>query len=143
MRFRVAIPQPTNGAETYTMTKTTSSAIVALLAADPTATEDEKARIAAAIEGKPLEASSPLAGVVTMKEAKRLFQVSRQTLANYRRNGLLVPVLTCGGGRSRGFTRDSVAALLDGRAEVRKADQRNAKADAKPRMGRRAGKGAA
>ena len=119
-----------------TMTTTTRGAIAALLAADSTATEDEKARIVAAIEGKPFEASKPLAEIVRNEEAKRLLGVSRQTLAHYRRNGLLVPVLTCGGGRSRGFTRESVAALLEGRAEVRKAP----KADATPRRGRRAGR---
>lgn len=87
---------------------------MAILAADMTVTDVERGAWRKALTANvPPEPPKPIAKMVPIAEAKRLLGVSRQTLAKYCRNGLLVPVKTSGGQRSRGYTEASVRSLLE------------------------------
>ena len=89
---------------------------MAIFSADMTMTDADRGAWRKALTANvPPEPPKPITKMVPIAEAKRLLGVSRQTLANYCRNGILVPVKTCGGKRSRGYTEASVRALLEGR----------------------------
>lgn len=96
------------------MTKNTKSALVAIMATDPTVTAEQRDAALAALEGtKPL---APLLPVVKTAEAQRLLGVKKTTIWSLRKAGVLVPVLAPGIKRPRGFTRESVEAYLRGNA---------------------------
>jgi hypothetical protein len=98
------------------MNKATQTAMIALLGADATITAQEMDAWTRAIRsGTPNAAAPQLRPVVTVTEAMRLLGVTRQTVSRYARNGLLVRVKSCGGERSRGYTGESVSALLAGK----------------------------
>ena len=96
----------------------TKEALRAILGADPTLSDETKENWRKAIaDGNPPRAEAPIPRMVSHAEAGKLLGVTRQTLGRYVRSGLLARVKTCGGGRSRGYTLESVHALLEGRAE--------------------------
>lgn len=96
------------------MTKNTKSALVAIMATDPTVTAEQRDAALAALEGTKL--SAPLLPMVKPSEVKRLLGVNRTTIWSLRKAGVLVPVLVPGSNRARGFTRESVEAYLRGNA---------------------------
>lgn len=97
------------------MTKNTKSAIVAIMATDPSISAEQRDAALAALEGgaKPL---APLLPMVKASEVQRLLGASRTTIWHLRKAGALVPVLAPGSKRVRGFTRQSVEAYLRGNA---------------------------
>ena len=100
------------------MLDTTKQALAAILAADPTMTDEErKARLApnlAATEAEPLDRIlSPV------ETGNMLGGRDRHTLANWEKRGLLVAVRTgAGGKRITGYTLSSVRAFLSGKANA-------------------------
>lgn len=100
------------------MLTSTKDALRAILGADPTIPDETKETWRKAIAADtPPSADAPVPRMVSHAEAGKLLGVTRQTLGRYVRSGLLARVKTCGGGRSRGYTLESVHALLEGRAE--------------------------
>ena len=95
------------------MMANTKSALVAIMATDPTVTAEQRDAALAALEGgaKPL---APLLPVVKTSEAQRLLGVKRTTIWSLRKAGVRVPVHVPGSKRARGFTRESVEAYLKG-----------------------------
>lgn len=58
-------------------------------------------------------------GRCSAERAAVLLGVNRRTLANYAKRGLLTAIYTgANGQRARGYTGESVAALLEGKAKV-------------------------
>ena len=99
------------------MLTATQKAIGAILETDPSLTDETRDAWRKAMRnGEPPRTDTPLLRVVDNDEAKELLGVSKQTLYRYARNGLLVRVKSSGGKRSRGYSMESVQALLDGRA---------------------------
>lgn len=98
-----------------TVLQSTKEAMRAILGADPSLSDEAKTawKRAIATDSPPVP-DAPMSPIVRMEEASKLLGVTRQTLCRYARNGFLVRVKTSGGARSRGFTRDSVRALLAG-----------------------------
>ena len=97
------------------MTKNTKSALVAIMATDPSISAEQRDAALAALEGgaKPL---APLLPMVKPSEVQRLLGVKRTTIWSLRKSGVLVPVHVPGSKRARGFTRESVEAYLRGNA---------------------------
>lgn len=96
------------------MTNNTKSALVAIMATDPTVTAEQRDAALAALEGT--KSLVPLLPVVKTSEVQRLLGVKRTTIWNLRKAGALVPVLAPGSKRVRGFSRESVEAYLRGNA---------------------------
>ena len=97
------------------MTKNTKSALVAIMATDPTVTAEQRKAALAALSGE-AAACEPLRPLVRVAEAQKLLGVKRTTIWNLMKAGALVPVRAPGSKRARGFTRDSVEAYLRGAA---------------------------
>lgn len=96
------------------MTKNTKSALVAIMATDPSISAEQRDAALAALEGtKP---PGPLLPMVKSSEVQRLLGAGRTTIWHLRKAGALVPVLAPGSKRVRGFTRESVEAYLRGNA---------------------------
>lgn len=96
------------------MTKNTKSALVAIMATDPSISAEQRDAALAALEGT--MSLAPLLPVVKPSEVQRLLGVKRTTIWNLRKAGALVPVLAPGSKRVRGFSRESVEAYLRGNA---------------------------
>ena len=96
------------------MLETTRTAVAAILAADPTVTDEErKARLAPNVTSTNPE---PLEPILSPVETGKLFGKDRHTLANWEKRGLLRAVRTGKGGRRiTGYTGESVRALLAGK----------------------------
>lgn len=96
------------------MTKNTKSALIAIMATDPSISAEQRDAALAALEGAKL--SAPLLPMVKPSEVQRLLGAGRTTIWHLRKAGALVPVLAPGSKRVRGFTRESVEAYLRGNA---------------------------
>ena len=95
------------------MKETTKTALVAILATDPTISEEQRDAALAALRGA---ATPPLLPMVKSADAQRLLGVKRTTLWSLAKAGVLTPVKSHGSNRTRGFTRESVEAYLRGAA---------------------------
>lgn len=105
------------------MLQSTKDALRAIVGADPTLPDETKESWRKAIAaGEAPRAEATIPRMVSHAEAKKLLGVSRQTLGRYARSGLLTRVKTCGGGRSRGYSFESVRALLEGRNAAARLD---------------------
>ena len=83
---------------------------------DPTLDDETRENWRKAITaGEAPRAEATIPRMVSHAEAGKLLGVTRQTLGRYVRAGLLTRVKTCGGGRSRGYTLESIQRLLEGR----------------------------
>ena len=100
------------------MRSATKDAILALLAADLTATKAEREAIAAALAGKPAPAQTqaPMDRVLSRQEAARILGVQPHTITDYARQGRIRAV-RCGrkGARAVGYSAASVQALMEGK----------------------------
>ena len=97
------------------MRDTTKAAITALLAADLTATRQEREAITAALSGKPAQAQAAMDRVLSRAEAARILGVRPHTVTDYARKGVIRPI-RCGrkGARAIGYSAASVQALIGG-----------------------------
>ena len=95
------------------MNANTRSAIVAVMATDPSITEEQRAAALAALDGAAPD-GAPLRPLVKARDVERLLGVKRTTVFNLRKSGVLVAVRAPGASRTAGYTRDSVEAYLKG-----------------------------
>lgn len=94
--------------EAHMISAHTRQAITALLAVDPSATDDEREAVAQALQGKQ---SGP--AVLSIKEVCRRLGRTRQTVYNLVKRGLLQPVRGGGcGGMCTGITTQSLSRYL-------------------------------
>lgn len=104
------------------MLNATQSALRAILGTDPTITNEEKQAWGRMIaRGNPLAeveavAPSPIPRIVSAREVSRLAGMTVQSVRRYARRGILRRVIGAGMQRGRGYTEESVRALLEGRA---------------------------
>ena len=98
------------------MLKTTTDAIRAICAADPSINTAQVNSAIAALNGAPVE-TEPFDQILTPVVAGKLLGRDRHTLANWEKRGLLRAVRTGKDGkRITGYTASSVRALLAGNA---------------------------
>lgn len=87
-------------------------AIIALLATDTAATEEDREAVALAMSGTPADGPA----VISFKEVCARLGRSRQTVYNLIRRGLLTPVRGAGmAGYSTGVTASSLAEYIRGK----------------------------
>jgi len=127
------------------MTQQTETAVAAILAADCTVTPERRDAALAALRGDaPEPQGAPLGRVLTAQEVAELFGVTRRAVNQWRTKGLIRPVAV-GTARRFRYAEGEVRRILAGDAlptpqAAPQAPTKPAKADAKPRMGRRAGR---
>ena len=92
------------------MTIATRTAIEAIVNADATATDEERARIRAAIEG-----GADIPRLVKRRELAKLAGCTPEMIDNYARRGYIKRVCLGDSSRSSGFDAESVKAFLAGR----------------------------
>lgn len=99
------------------MLSTTKQAILAILSADPTIDADmaKEALKAAENATKGQVPAVALDDIMTRQEVADRLRVTTARVDQIARGGALVRVIPAGSSRSLGFTRTSVATLLNGR----------------------------
>lgn len=91
---------------------TTKDAIIRLLATDPTATEDEREKVARALAGEHMDAA-----IIRIADAAKRLGCTRQTIHNLVKRGKLETVAGSGSaGSSIGITAESFRRYIKGRA---------------------------
>lgn len=100
------------------MTQATKTAVLAIIRADATISDEERARIEAALQGDGAAAKIP--AVVSRREAAKLIGRTPHLLDYYARRGLLKRVRLGGSSRALGFSVESLRALMraDGEADT-------------------------
>ena len=104
------------------MMPTTENAIKAICAADPSITAAQVKAALAELSGKGVREmqGEPPPRSYTPEQVAKLTSKSRKTISNYARLGLLTPIYTgAKGKRAQGYTGESVAALLSGKAKAK------------------------
>ena len=104
------------------MLKSTETALRAICAADPTVNAAQMKAGIAELNGEGIHEmmGEPPPRAYTREQVAALMGVNRKTVTGYARRGLLVPIFTGAGAvRAQGYTGESVAALLSGKAAVR------------------------
>ena len=101
---------------------TTSEAVKAICAADPSITSAQVKAAIAELSGKGTQElnGEPPPRAYTPAQVAKLLSKSRRTIVAYARRGLLTPIYSGEtGARAQGYTGESVAALLSGKAKAR------------------------
>lgn len=94
------------------MTETTLAIFRAALIADPTISPAERRRLVSLIQ-EPARDICPR--LLRPGEVARRLGVCRRTVANLRKQGVLVPVMLPGRSHALGFREIDVSALIEGR----------------------------
>ena len=104
------------------MLPTTHEAIKAICAADPSVSAAQVKAALAELSGKGIREmqGEPPPRAYTPAQVAELLGKSRRTISAYARRGLLTPIYSGEtGARAQGYTGESVAALLSGRAKAK------------------------
>ena len=104
------------------MLPTTCEAIKAICAADPSITAAQMKAGIAEMYGKGVREmqGEPPPRAYTPAQVAELLGKSRRTISAYARRGLLTPIYSGEtGARAQGYTGESVAALLSGKAKAK------------------------
>ena len=107
------------------MMKSTLDAVKAICAADPsiTATQIKSALSELSGEGVREMRGEPPPRAYSVAQVAELTGKSRRTISLYAKRGLLTPIYSgATGKRAQGFTGDSVAALLSGKARAKRSE---------------------
>ena len=99
--------------------KTTKDAVKAICAADPSVNTAQVKAALAELDGvgiRELMGETPHRSF-SREQVAALMGCNRKTVTGYAKRGLLVPIYSgAGGKRAQGYTGESVAALLSGKA---------------------------
>ena len=104
------------------MLPTTHEAIKAICAADPSVSAAQVKAALAELSGKGIREmqGEPPPRAYTPAQVAELLGKSRRTISAYARRGLLTPIYSGEtGARAQGYTGESVAALLSGKAKAK------------------------
>lgn len=104
------------------MLPTTHDAIKAICAADPSVSAAQVKAALAELSGKGIREmqGEPPPRAYTPAQVAELLGKSRRTISAYARRGLLTPIYSGEtGARAQGYTGESVAALLSGKAKAK------------------------
>ena len=104
------------------MLPTTHEAIKAICAADPSVSAAQVKAALAELSGKGVREmqGEPPPRAYTPAQVAELLGKSRRTISAYARRGLLTPIYSgATGARAQGYTGESVAALLSGKAKTK------------------------
>jgi hypothetical protein len=104
------------------MLPTTYDAIKAICAADPSVSAAQVKAALAELSGKGIREmqGEPPPRAYTPAQVAELLGKSRRTISAYARRGLLTPIYSgATGARAQGYTGESVAALLSGKAKAK------------------------
>ena len=98
------------------MSPATRTALRALLAADPVRTDAERAALA--VDLGIAENTAPPDRLLRPREVMKRLSISRRTLTNYTRRGLLKPIVPHGNLRALGYAESSVVAFVTNDSKV-------------------------